>query len=374
MTKKYDIGLHNGRQIANFGGMIYRVFHIAAEGMAVIAAALMMSTSASSSDTHFAGKDGREIAATIAREYRPLRYAANQSEMEEAARSCARNPDGKYRDYFSTKSAVDPLKLSLQHVAPVHWWTGNASPADTDIHNIVLGNYEAIAPRSDLPPGHVVTPDYDNGYWRAGIGTISGMETKFFEPADELKGDFARIFMYMGVIYSCEVWAGRSIMLYTDGGYPYLTAYGRETLLKWHRNDPVDEAELQRDSEIAAFQGLGNPFVAEASLAEYIWGIHSGETYPDDEEQEPNPDPTPDPVEDPDNDYEPSTLKGTYSLSTDKRIDLRSPYVGANARWTINGKDIDGLSINLSDIPSGRYELAYRSRSSVGKIIITITP
>lgn len=358
--------------------MIDRAFHIAAGGISVIAATILMS--ASSPDTHFAGKDGREIAAEIATEYRPMRYAANQSEMEEVARSYARNPDGTYRDYFSPQPVANPNKLSIQHVAPAKWWAGYASPADADMHNIVIGNSEAIAARSELPPGHVVTADYDNGYWRAGVGTISGMETGFFEPADELKGDFARIFMYMGVVYSRQLWPGRSIMLYTDGGYPYLTAYGRETLLSWHRNDPVDEAELRREREIAAFQGLGNPFVADASLAEYIWGMHSGETYPDDEEQEPKPDPTPDPdpgedpIEDPDSDYEPSTLKGVYSLSTDKRIDLHSPYVGADARWTIDGKDIDGLTISLDDIRPGRYELAYRSRSAVGKIIITVTP
>ena len=335
-----------------------KVFHIAA----AIAAAMLMS--ASTPDQRFAGKDGREIAAVIATEYRPQKYAANYDEKVAVAAAYARTADGMYRDYFSTKPATHMYKLSLQHVAPAGWWARYGSPADDDMHNIVPGNPEATEVRGELPPGHVASADYDNGYWRAGTGTISGMETGFYEPADELKGDFARIFMYMGVVYSRELWPGRSTMLYTDGGYPYLTGYGREVLLDWHRSDPVDEAELLRDREIAAFQGCGNPFVADADLAEYIWGAHSGETYPGDEE------PKTDPVEDPDT----GTLKGVYSLSADSRIDLRSPYVGADANWSIDGVAVAGLSISLDGVSTGRHELSYRSRSAAGKIIITVTP
>lgn len=333
-----------------------------------MAVTAFMSVSATEPDSRFAGKDGREIAAAIAAEYRPQRYAANQSEMADVAAAYARTGDGTYRDWFSLLNANDFHKLNLQHVAPAKWWTSYELPADADLHNIVPGNPDAISPREDLPPGKVEVAHYDNGYWSAGSGTISGMETGFFEPADDLKGDFARIFMYMGVVYSRELWPGRSTMLYTDGGYPYLTAYGREILLSWHRDDPVDEAELRRDREIAAFQGCGNPFVADATLAEYIWGTHSGETYPGSEE------PGSGQIEHPDPEDTPSTLKSVYSLSTDKRIDLRSPYVSGDAHWKLDGKDIEGLTVSLDGLTPGRYELSYRSRSAAGKIIITVTP
>lgn len=325
--------------------------------------------------------DAREIVSAIARDHRPDRYAASLSEMAAVASSYADNHDGTFRDYFSPKGVFGFDNLSLQHIAPISWWKGDESPADTDMHNIMPGNIDAIAPRYDYPPGIVTEPSYDNGYWRSGIGYLSSFDTNFYEPADELKGDFARIFMYMGVVYSTDLWHGRATMLYTDGGYPCLSAYGRKTLLEWHRNDPVDETELRRDHAIAAFQGCSNPFVTIPDLAEYIWGSHSGETYPSDLDPEDPTDPEgpEDPIdptdpEDPADPIESNELKGSYSLTADRCIGLRSPYVGADARWTFDGKDVEGSSIDLDGISPGRYELTYRTGSSSGKIIITVTP
>ena len=42
-----------------------------------------------------------------------------------------------------------------------------------------------------------------------------------------------------------------------------------ETLLRWHKLDPVDEAELRRNDLIEEHQGNRNPYIDNADLAVY---------------------------------------------------------------------------------------------------------
>lgn len=49
-------------------------------------------------------------------------------------------------------------------------------------------------------------------------------------------------------------------------------------MMKWHREDPVSQKEIDRNNGIQATQGNRNPFIDYPYLAEYIWGEHAGET------------------------------------------------------------------------------------------------
>lgn len=351
--------------------MTYSPFHIQSHRAVILCCAVCCAITANSGDGNFAGKDGRSIAAEIAFSWRPRRYASSEAEIRETARSYARNSDGSWCDYFGPDASSEAL-LTMQYIVPAGWWGDAAGEAAADMHNMVPGNREAVEARLDYPPGIVTDAAYDNGYWRAGTGTLAGMEAGFYEPSDGLKGDFARVFMYMAVVHGCELWHGRAPMIYADGGYPYLNAYGREILLKWHRDDPVDEAELIRDSAIAAFQGCGNPFVGEPDLAEYVWGARSGEIY-----QGKDPEPGPGPEEGDNRDDEEVTvpeLRGEYSLAADSEIGLRSPYVGAEAVWTFDGRSVEGKTVSLGGVKAGKHELIYRSPAASGRIIITVRP
>ncbi len=48
--------------------------------------------------------------------------------------------------------------------------------------------------------------------------------------------------------------------------------------LKWHRNDPVSQKELDRNNGIEKTQGNRNPFIDYPELVEYIWGNKKGQT------------------------------------------------------------------------------------------------
>ena len=116
------------------------------------------------------------------------------------------------------------------------------------------------------------------------------LSTNVLEPADEYKGDIAR--SYFGTMVK---WAGEWVFNLNENGrvifdatidvdthyaadnYYGLTPFGLAMLLKWHRQDPVSQKEIDRNNGIQFTQGNRNPFIDYPYLVEYIWGEKSGE-------------------------------------------------------------------------------------------------
>lgn len=320
---------------------------------------------AQSALSEFEGLKSREILEKIRNEFRPPTTVTSEVRNKTVSQYAV-TTGGRYRDYFSDQATASFSELTMLSIVPTAWWPNGAQDAATaaaDLHNILPANKAVATNRRDYPPGIVSEIAYSNSYWKAGIGEIAGMETNFYEPADEVKGDIARIYMYVAAVYARPLWAGRAAMFFADGYYPVLTTYGRDLLLEWHRADPVDDAELRRNSAIREAQGRGNPFVEDSELAEYVWGKHSDEAYGDKTGNEDDP-----------SAKEPIMLKAVYSVSRDGRIDFRSPYVETGSTWTFNGKNVDCTSMSLEGVAPGRYELTFSNPRSHGKLIITVEP
>ncbi len=87
-----------------------------------------------------------------------------------------------------------------------------------------------------------------------------------YEPRDEVKGDIARILLYMDVMYSDLT------LIYLNAGSPAVGEMADlATLLRWNNEDPVDAFELARNEKIYEYQGNRNPFIDHPELADYIW-------------------------------------------------------------------------------------------------------
>ena len=71
-----------------------------------------------------------------------------------------------------------------------------------------------------------------------------GGKPRVTEPREEVRGDAARIWLYMSDAYKIK-----------------LSAAQRDTFEAWSKEDPVDTWELLRDRRIEAVQGNKNPFV-----------------------------------------------------------------------------------------------------------------
>jgi len=103
-----------------------------------------------------------------------------------------------------------------------------------------------------------------------------------FEPRNEVKGDVARMIFYMAVRYEGydsypDLEVSETILDISDNSPLHGVL---STLLEWHRNDPVDSWEENRNDIIYYnYQNNRNPFIDYPELAEYIWGNQIGSTW-----------------------------------------------------------------------------------------------
>ena len=192
-----------------------------------------------------------------------------------------------------------------EHSIPKSWFGGSTSSTTpgTDLFHVVPTDGYVNNQRSNYAFGEVASATYtsksgcklgspksisiSNSILNAsGSSSQSCSKSKVFEPMDEYKGDFAR--GYFGTMIK---WANGDYQTFTTGDgaaifntaytadkYYGLTAYGVALLLKWHREDPVSQKEIDRNDGIQSKQGNRNPFIDYPELVEYIWGNHTGET------------------------------------------------------------------------------------------------
>ncbi|WP_298903759.1 endonuclease [uncultured Psychroserpens sp.] len=86
-------------------------------------------------------------------------------------------------------------------------------------------------------------------------------------------GDVARSVLYMEIRYNgLQVVNG-----FPENGPGELGDLA--TLLDWHRNDPPDDFEMNRNNIVYTWQFNRNPFIDQPDLVEYIWGTNVGDTW-----------------------------------------------------------------------------------------------
>ena len=172
--------------------------------------------------------------------------------------------------YFGSKgSAVSGM--NIEHSVAKSWWGGNKNNAYCDIHHLNPSDQTANSRKSNYPLGELTSVSWDNGVTFVGKANIDGSSMNAYEPCDEYKGDFARVFMYMFTCYQDLTWE-YTWMNYENSTYPTLKPWAVTMLLKWHKQDPVSEKEVNRNNAVHAVQGNRNPFVDYPQLADYVWG------------------------------------------------------------------------------------------------------
>ena len=94
------------------------------------------------------------------------------------------------------------------------------------------------------------------------VGVLGGTyNSNYFEPLDSVKGDVARICLYVYVRYGGELYQCNDITNVFQSV---------DVLLEWCEMDPVDEWELSRNDVVEGIQGNRNVFVG---YPEYAWII-----------------------------------------------------------------------------------------------------
>lgn len=206
-----------------------------------------------------------------------------------------------YTDAIDILKEADQNPENSNQIWMVYTEQGRAKlDFQTNASNVGKWNREHTFPRSLAGYNNIGADDTSNGidvYWTTSadslrhgnsdahaLRAVDGQENssrgnqhygQYSGPSGNLgsfKGDVARSVLYMQIRYN-----GLSIV----NGYPSTTGQMGDlaTILDWHRNDPPDDFEMNRNNIVYNWQFNRNPFIDQPDLVEYIWGTNVGDTW-----------------------------------------------------------------------------------------------
>ena len=166
------------------------------------------------------------------------------------------------KDDFGSGSGPAPLRIpdntvvNVEHTWPQSRFSSQRSKEEqkSDLHHLFPSDSELNSIRGNNPFGEVVRETLSLKC-RSGarFGTTVQNSGDTFEPPDDHKGNVARALFYFAVKYGMSIGAEQEA-----------------TLRKWHKNDPVDRNEYERNNEIFKIQGSLNPFIDHPQAADLI--------------------------------------------------------------------------------------------------------
>ncbi|MDD2228554.1 MAG: endonuclease [Candidatus Cloacimonetes bacterium] len=165
------------------------------------------------------------------------------------------------QDYPINSSYNGSSNPNTEHTYAQSWFgSSEVSIKKADVHHLFVTNSSVNSSRGNLPFDVVSnasnTYTYANGYVSKRGTNATGQTV--FEPSDQHKGNLARALLYFNVRYNMSLSQGSVDML--------------DRLIEWHNGDPVDAAELTRNTAVYGHQGNRNPFVDHSEYVSLIWG------------------------------------------------------------------------------------------------------
>ncbi len=154
-------------------------------------------------------------------------------------------------------SVPDQNKVNCEHTWPQSKFTSQF-PEDiqkSDLHHLFPTDSRANSTRgnfafADVSENKHVDPSCTTS--KSGPSVTQGGD-HFFEPPQDHKGNVARALFYFAVKYKMAI-----------------DDKQEEFLRRWDKLDPIDDAEVSRNSEIEKLQKSRNPFVDYPNLADSI--------------------------------------------------------------------------------------------------------
>ena len=191
--------------------------------------------------------------------YNDCHYKANKTDCE--------NEDGSvsliYTGYSATMSQWNGW--NREHVWPQSLGGGNTSGGGADLHHIRPSDAGVNSSRGNKKYGESGSNATEKYGSNPAVGVLGGTyNSTYFEPLDNVKGDVARICLYVYVRWNSN-WGASDI---TD------VFQSVDVLLKWCQEDPVDTWEMGRNEVVGAIQGNRNVFI---DYPEYAWLIFGEE-------------------------------------------------------------------------------------------------
>ena len=170
-----------------------------------------------------------------------------------------------------------------EHVWPKSFGDfGTTKGAGTDLHHLRTADVSTNSNRNNrsFAAGGAIFQD-THGNYSGTTEAKKGQGTWTWEPPDSVKGDVARMVLYMVVRY--EGGGGEPDLELTEAiqrnsdKTPFLGV--RSQILQWHRGDPVaPEERVRNDLVYTDYQGNRNPFIDHPEYVDAIWGTEEAPT------------------------------------------------------------------------------------------------
>ena len=168
-----------------------------------------------------------------------------------------------YTSYSATMSQWNGW--NREHVWPQSLGGGNTSGGGADLHHIRPSDAGVNSSRGNKKYGESGENSEQKLGSNPAVGVLGGTyNSTYFEPLDNVKGDVARICLYVYVRWNSN-WGADSI---TD------VFQSVDVLLEWCEEDPVDTWEMGRNEVVEDIQGNRNVFI---DYPEYAWLIFGRE-------------------------------------------------------------------------------------------------
>ena len=176
-------------------------------------------------------------------------------------------------------------KWNREHVwAKSHGFPNESQWGYTDAHHLRPSDVGINTARSNNDFGACKDTGEEVLFNGAGTGNYLDKTTNCWEPRDKVKGDVARMIMYMDTRYQGTDTATTQM--------PDLVAVDRLTttaeddapligtlctLYEWSQLDAVDSYEQNRNNQVYKYQGNRNPFIDRPELVKEVYGAVCGD-------------------------------------------------------------------------------------------------
>ncbi len=171
--------------------------------------------------------------------------------------------------------------LNREHVWPQSLGNWKTSNAGSDLHHIRPTETRLNGDRGNKKYGEVTggTPQYSRTTSGANSQLGGYANSSTFMPLDNVKGDVARIVMYVYTHYNTASNVGGTVNSQGSGALTFTRVISasnenaaKQLLIEWNKSDPVDAIEEKRNEEVYKIQGNRNPFIDHPEYASMIWG------------------------------------------------------------------------------------------------------
>ncbi len=233
----------------------------------------------------FPGLTGRQLIDSLRANYKPAHVLSYDDARDKMFGEIDNYNDSVSCVYSGYTIYIDPSAdpstdaynkdMNTEHTWPQSMGAGDGN-AKSDLQHLFPCRAEVNSSRGNDPYADIDDQDTDkwwrNDYYLTTIPTshIDEYSEKdndgYFEPREDHKGNAARAIFYIYTMYKEQL----------DTTFFYIQ---KETLRRWHNQDPPDAREYEREDRIAPYQdGKKNPFILDTTLVRRAYFENSSDT------------------------------------------------------------------------------------------------